>query len=391
MNKEYSETTNNTFSQFPSDKYIYRKLQQHLDKYPIGFPSTKSGVELKLLKLLFNPLEAKIALCLSLTNTSISTIALRLKNKFQIVLQKNELKKILNKLFMAGAIDRSGQKRFQYKNAMLAIGMFEFQVNQLTKEFIEYMKEYFEDAFGEEFFHSSLPQLRTSPHLKAIVPEHRIATYDNMRRYIKKTKKLIHVMNCVCKQGEELLGNPCKQVDNLEVCILFGESSHLARGHARTITQDECLKLIDLAEKKGLVLQPANSLQPFSICLCCGCCCGVLTTAKKLEKPARHLASNYYAQLDPFACKQCSICIKRCQMDAIIQKDNQFIIDLDRCIGCGLCVTKCPAQALKLMKKEQQTIPPLHHIQLYLSILKEKVGRKKMMFNMLKLLFGKQL
>ncbi|MEE9379559.1 MAG: hypothetical protein V3V33_16155 [Candidatus Lokiarchaeia archaeon] len=33
---------------------IYRKLQEHLDRLPIGFPSTKSGVELKLLKYLFN-------------------------------------------------------------------------------------------------------------------------------------------------------------------------------------------------------------------------------------------------------------------------------------------------------------------------------------------------
>jgi len=29
---------------------IYRILQQHLDRMPIGFPPTKSGVELRLLK-----------------------------------------------------------------------------------------------------------------------------------------------------------------------------------------------------------------------------------------------------------------------------------------------------------------------------------------------------
>ena len=40
---------------------IYRELQQHLDKMPIGYPSTESGIELKILKHLFSPEEAKIA------------------------------------------------------------------------------------------------------------------------------------------------------------------------------------------------------------------------------------------------------------------------------------------------------------------------------------------
>ena len=29
---------------------IYRKLQKHLDKFPIGFPATTTGIELKVLR-----------------------------------------------------------------------------------------------------------------------------------------------------------------------------------------------------------------------------------------------------------------------------------------------------------------------------------------------------
>ena len=36
------------------DVDIYRKLQEHLDKYAVGFPATKSGVEIKVLKHLFD-------------------------------------------------------------------------------------------------------------------------------------------------------------------------------------------------------------------------------------------------------------------------------------------------------------------------------------------------
>ena len=45
-----------------SEVKIYRKLQQHLHTLPVGYPATKSGVELRLLKRVFSPEEAKIAL-----------------------------------------------------------------------------------------------------------------------------------------------------------------------------------------------------------------------------------------------------------------------------------------------------------------------------------------
>ena len=44
---------------------IYRRLQQRLDRYSIGFPATESGIELKILKKLFSPEDA--AMFLSMT------------------------------------------------------------------------------------------------------------------------------------------------------------------------------------------------------------------------------------------------------------------------------------------------------------------------------------
>ena len=40
---------------------VYRILQKHLDTFPLRFPPTESGIEIKLLKKLFNKDEAKIA------------------------------------------------------------------------------------------------------------------------------------------------------------------------------------------------------------------------------------------------------------------------------------------------------------------------------------------
>jgi len=45
---------------------IYRRLASHLDNLPGGFPSTESGVELRILERLFTPEEAELALHLQL-------------------------------------------------------------------------------------------------------------------------------------------------------------------------------------------------------------------------------------------------------------------------------------------------------------------------------------
>jgi H+/Na+-translocating ferredoxin:NAD+ oxidoreductase subunit B len=165
----------------------------------------------------------------------------------------------------------------------------------------------------------------------------------------------------------------------------------LARGQAREISKEECLEILDNAEKQGLVLQPGNSLQPFCICLCCGCCCGVLNSAKKYPEPAKLFATNFYAEVFNEKCNGCKVCISRCQMDAITLDEEKAVIDLNKCIGCGLCVTTCKQSAMKLIEKKNKTVPPRNAIVLYLSILKEKVGKRKMMGNMVNLLIGKQL
>jgi Fe-S-cluster-containing hydrogenase component 2 len=40
--------------------------------------------------------------------------------------------------------------------------------------------------------------------------------------------------------------------------------------------------------------------------------------------------------------------------------DGLAEVDLDRCIGCGLCVTTCPSGAMKLMPKagDRFRVPP---------------------------------
>ena len=135
-----------------SNAEYYRLLQEHLDKLPIGFPKTESGVEVKILQHLFDPFEAKVALCLSLGNASVPTVQKRMSRKFDEEYEPGALRKVLDKMYLSGSINRSVNEPFKYSNAMLAIGMFEYQLGHLSKEFMELMHQYFDEGFNDEFF-----------------------------------------------------------------------------------------------------------------------------------------------------------------------------------------------------------------------------------------------
>ena len=57
---------------------VFKRLALHLDKLPSGYPSTDSGVELRILKNLFTPEEAEIAMGLGMLPEPVAAIAERM-------------------------------------------------------------------------------------------------------------------------------------------------------------------------------------------------------------------------------------------------------------------------------------------------------------------------
>jgi ferredoxin len=77
-------------------------------------------------------------------------------------------------------------------------------------------------------------------------------------------------------------------------------------------------------------------------------------------------------------CKGWGTCVKRCPIDAVKVEDKLASINLARCIGCGLCVPTCTENAISLVKKSKETVPPATEEDYYDSIMayKQSLGGK---------------
>ncbi len=360
---------------------VYRELQKHLDKMPIGYPATESGVELRVLKHLFTSEEAKVAAKLNSTPEPLKRIYKRIKKSGMTI---SELEEKLDKMYSKGVINFGTNKEGNeivkyYANAALVIGMFEFQLNHLTKEFIEDVNEYFEEAFMDEYNKSGIPQLRTIPIGQSVDYEQKISSYDELRTLIDNIGEPIAVAECICRKGEDLLNNPCKRTEIRESCFSFRRAAefYIEKGLGRKITKEEALKILEKAEEDGLVIQPANSQRPMNICTCCDCCCHILRNQSRYPEPARLFATNYYAEVDPELCVGCGICEERCNMDAVHVEDNIAQVNKMQCIGCGVCIPTCTSEAIKLYKKDVETLPPKNTFETYMTIMDKKAEKAR--------------
>ena len=138
---------------------VYRRLQRHLDTLPIPYPPTPSGVELSILRRLFTPEEAEVALGLSAVPEPVEKIQGRMPGQTE-----EELERILDRLVEKGAIFggrllASGKGK-RYSRAPLAIGMYEAQVDRLTKELQQDFEQYAREGFASALLSGKTKQMQ---------------------------------------------------------------------------------------------------------------------------------------------------------------------------------------------------------------------------------------
>jgi len=336
---------------------VYTKLAAHLDAMPQGFPSTESGVEIKLLKKVFTEDEAEAASQLKLIPETPEQVAERLDR------DPEAMAEILERMTSKGQISGMGSKEARIYNAFpFLVGIHEFQLARIDKEYAELFDQYLEEALAEKLGEIAPSQVRVYPVEEAIPDKINILPFEQVSELIERAQAWA-VSDCICRKEKKLVGKGCDATMNN--CIAFSQDPSgfdIEYRGARKITKEEALALLKKAEEEGLVHNSWNIQESHMfICNCCDCCCAILRSVKMAKSPHFLAKSNYYAEIDPDTCVACGVCAdERCPVGAIDEGEESYEVNRERCIGCGVCVVTCPSGALSLQRKpeDEVDVPP---------------------------------
>lgn len=157
----------------------------------------------------------------------------------------------------------------------------------------------------------------------------------------------IALQDCACRTHYKRCDKP------LDVCLLLNKAGDkaVARGKARHVSLDEAVSVLEKANESGLIHMSLHmpDHEVFALCNCCSCCCHDLQIIKQTGRNDIMLRSDYVAFTEFDNCIHCGDCRERCFFGArIIIQESGLQFDSEKCVGCGLCVTTCPADAISM-------------------------------------------
>lgn len=153
----------------------------------------------------------------------------------------------------------------------------------------------------------------------------------------------------------------------------------------REITRQETEEILKRSADRGLIHGISNHQEkPDTICNCCRDCCIWFLAMKKYGHTGSLTPSNFCITVNQSTCTGCGLCVQRCPMEALHLLDAPSVkgrdttvkgkdgrqrelanktgkvaeLNPESCIGCGVCAYKCPSQSLTLARNQGEHHPP---------------------------------
>jgi hypothetical protein len=195
----------------------YHTLRDFLDRFPLGFPETESGVEIEILKRLFTEEEARLAVGLSPFLEEVDQIAERLG------MEVDSLAEELEGMVRKGLVFRVRRRgAIAYRAAPFMIGLYEYSVKRIDKGLAALFAEYYETAYVDEMGASNVPGFKVIPVEENIETGDALLPYQKLKESVRAARR-IAVADCVCRKESSLLGERCDHP--METCLSFGAAA----------------------------------------------------------------------------------------------------------------------------------------------------------------------
>ena len=353
----------------------YESVRQKMSIDEVGWPKHKKTIE--ILKVLFNEEEIKLLDHFDRGFELLSAAKLAKRSGWE----KARVKKILKSLSERGRLFKLGNS---YMLLNLVPGFFEHYILTRgdTEENTIKVAKFFRWAFinlTPQMFNNMkqknkptwLPKLPYDAEDKIIeidesipMDNQKIFPGELVRELIDQNEKFATVY-CQCREVAKLSGEPCQHAPEEIGCLLCGITAQMgvSQGWATEISKEAAIQLVKDSEKAGLIHYGIDVGPIRFICNCCRDCCTGLRGMVVHGLP--YGRSNFDPRWIAEKCKLCEKCIKICPMGAVSRvypiKDeaDQISFNLNICLGCGVCATNCPQEAITLVKMRTDDTPEM--------------------------------
>lgn len=186
---------------------------------------------------------------------------------------------------------------------------------------------------------------------------------------------------CLCRETFD-----CQHYPHDFGCLFMGDAARacVANGIAHEATLEECYAHLDKARELGLPpsaywveveefvwgFENRDIPQFMEICFCCDCCCAAVQFHNRAHGELKNVLQNDVGwQCRPLLdrCVGCGTCVSACPFGYLVVDETSGKVGVaERCIGCGRCLDACKRGALhvvqtgKTEERLEDYFPELH-------------------------------
>ena len=350
-----------------SEQKIYQNFISWLSKTWWGLPESERLMP--LIKARYTVEEAEFLTGMPFSGNNLEEIA-ELKGR-----DPGELKPYLDGLAQKGILfrrDTGETVRYSLNDSYFVFFRSAFwpgRDDDTSREMAPQVNKYYMDGFYDQYATAHAKGLRALPIHRTIEDTRQILPYEDVVKVLDNFEYFT-VSACPCRHRKNIDDDSHSCQKPIGNCLHFDALGHycVENGLGEEITREQTEQILKESADAGLVHGISNWRdKPDTICNCCSCCCLWMEAYHKLGHHKSLDASNYRLKVNPQTCKACGLCVKRCPMDAIRlefsdKSDNKYnkapVLDETLCLGCGVCVHKCPTDSLTLERREDIVDPP---------------------------------